>query len=204
MSHGATPAAADDPRYARFLDLLCRWNATYNLTAVRDPAQMRTHHLADCLAVVEPLRRQLEAAQRRDVRLLDVGSGGGLPGIVLAIAEPSWDVSCIDAVGKKAAFIRQVAAELSLPNLHALQGRVEALKAPPFDVITSRAFAPLPDFTRLTQALLRPGGVWMAMKGQRPDDEIAALPPDIEVLRVEPLTVPGLDAQRCLVWMRPR
>jgi len=190
-----------DPRLEAYLGLLAKWNVAYNLTAVRDPVQMRTQHLADCLAVVEPLRRQLGG---RPARILDVGSGGGLPGVVLALAEPAWDVSCVDAVGKKAAFVRQVAAELALPNLHAEHARVEALKAPPFDVITARAFASLPDFVRLTRPLLADGGVWMAMKGKRPDDETAALPPDIEVFHVEPLAVPGLDAERCLIWMRPR
>jgi 16S rRNA (guanine527-N7)-methyltransferase len=193
------PSAAE--RLATFRDLLVKWNGTYNLTALRDPAQMRTQHLADCLAVVAPLRRH---AAGRPLRLLDVGSGGGLPGVVLAAVEPGWDVTCVDTVGKKAAFVRQVAAELGLPNLHAEHARVEALKAPPFDLITSRAFASLPDFVRLTRPLLAPGGVWMAMKGKPPSDEVAALPSDMEVFHVEPLTVPGLDAERCLVWMRPR
>jgi 16S rRNA (guanine527-N7)-methyltransferase len=191
---------ADDPRLERYLSLLAKWNAAYNLTAVRDPAQMRAQHLADCLVAVEPLRRQL--GEGKPASLLDVGSGGGLPGVVLAIAEPAWDVTCIDAVGKKAAFIRQVAGELALPNLHAEHARVETLHAPPFDLITARAFASLADFTRLTRALLAPGGVWMAMKGKRPDEELAALPPDVTAFHVEPLTVPGLQAERCLVWMR--
>jgi 16S rRNA (guanine527-N7)-methyltransferase len=190
-----------DPRLERYLALLARWNATYNLTAVRDPVEMRVQHLADCLAVVEPLRRQLGL---RAARILDVGSGGGLPGVVLAVADARWDVTCVDAVGKKAAFIRQVAAELSLPNLRAEHARVETLKALPFDVITSRAFGSLPDFVRLTRPLLAEGGMWMAMKGKRPDDEVAGLPPDVEVFHVEPLAVPGLDAERCLVWMRTR
>ena len=191
-----------DPRLEAYLGLLAKWNAAYNLTAVRDPAQMRIQHLADCLAVVEPLRRQLGAAV--PARILDVGSGGGLPGVVLAIADPAWDVTCVDAVGKKAAFVRQVAAELALPNLHAEHTRVEALGTASFDVITSRAFGSLGDFVRSTRPLLAPRGVWMAMKGRRPDDEIAALPADVAVFHVEPLTVPGLDAERCLVWMRPR
>jgi 16S rRNA (guanine527-N7)-methyltransferase len=191
-----------DRRLDAYLVLLVRWGATYNLTAVRNPEQMRVQHLADCLAVVEPLRRRFGA--RPSTRLLDVGSGGGLPGVVLAAADPSWDVTCVDSVGKKAAFVRQVAAELALPNLHAEHARIEALKAPPFDVITARAFAALPDFVLWTRPLLAEGGLWMAMKGKRPDDELAALPSDIEVLGVEPLTVPGLDAERCLVWMRPR
>ena len=198
-----TGALPRDPRFEAYLALLAKWNAAYNLTAVRDPAQMRTQHLADCRAVVEPLCRQM-GGQGRAVRILDVGSGGGLPGVVLALADPGWEVTCVDSVGKKAAFVRQVAAELGLPNLHAMHGRVEALKAPRFDVITSRAFASLSDFVRLTRQLLAPDGVWMAMKGKRPDGEIAALPTDVAVFHVEPLTVPGLDAERCLVWMRPR
>jgi 16S rRNA (guanine527-N7)-methyltransferase len=182
--------------------LLRKWNAVYNLTAVRDPAQMRTQHLADCLAVVAPLRREI--GQGPSPRLLDVGSGGGLPGVVLALIEPAWQVTCVDTVGKKAAFIRQAAGELGLRNLHAAHARVEALPGPPFDVITSRAFASLPDFVRLTRTLLAPRGVWMAMKGHRPEDEMRALPTDIDVFHVEPLAVPGLDAERCLIWMRPR
>ena len=185
-----------------YLTLLRKWNAAYNLTAVRDPVQMRVQHLADCLAAVGPLRRQVGTERR--LRILDVGSGGGLPGLVLAIVEPAWDVSCIDTVGKKAAFVRQVAGELALPNLHAVHARVESLAGSPFDVITARAFASLPDLVRLTRPLLAPGGLWMAMKGRRPDDEIAALPADIDVFHVEPLGVPRLHAERCLIWMRPR
>jgi len=194
---------AEDARLDRFLDLLGRWNAAYNLTAIRDAARMRTQHLADCLAVVEPLRSHLGPVDR-PVRILDVGSGGGLPGVVLALADPGWHVTCVDTVGKKAAFLRQVAAELALPNLRVEQARVEQLRAEPFDVITSRAFASLADFARLTRHLIAPRGVWMAMKGKPPVEEMAALSADIEVFHVEPLTVPGLDAERCLVWMRPR
>ena len=192
----------DDPRLQRYLNLLVKWNAIYNLTAVRDPAQMRAQHVADCVAVIEPLRRQL--GNGVPARVLDVGSGGGLPGAVLAIAEPAWDVTCVDAVGKKAAFIRQVAGELALPNLHAIHARVETLVAPPFDVITARAFASLAELAQQTGALLAIGGVWMAMKGKRPNDEIAALPPGVTAFHVEPLVVPGLPADRCLVWMRQR
>ncbi len=194
--------ARTDPRLDRYLALLAQWNAAYNLTAVRDPAQMRRLHLDDCLAVVESLRRQLGG--RASARILDVGSGGGLPGVVLALAEPRWEVTCVDSVGKKAAFVRQVAADLALPNLRAEHVRVEALRAPPFGVITARAFAALPELVRLTRPLLAEGGVWMAMKGKRPDDELAALPADIDAFHVELLTVPGLDADRCLIWMQQR
>lgn len=221
-------------RLMAYLQLLQRWNQVYNLTALRDPAQMLSHHLVDCLAVLPALRRWAaagdaavsaearagagKAASKRALRLLDVGSGGGLPGVVLAAVEPAWQVACVDTVAKKASFIRQVAAELRLPNLQALHARVENLQPPPalapagvaggqptapgYDLITSRAFASLSDFTRLSAHLLAPGGVWMAMKGKPPDDEQAALPPGVEVFHVEHLQVPGLDAQRCLVWMR--
>jgi 16S rRNA (guanine527-N7)-methyltransferase len=183
------------------LSLLQRWNATYNLTAVRDPAAMLRQHLVDCLAMVPALRRHL-AKHPQARRLLDAGSGGGLPGVVLAVMLPQLAVTCVDTVGKKAAFVRQVAGTLALPNLSAAHSRVEALSAAPFDIVTSRAFASLADFVRLTEARLAPGGVWVAMKGVTPGDELQALPATVEVFHVEPLSVPGLDAQRCLVWMR--
>lgn len=192
-------------RLLGYLALLQRWNAAYNLTAVREPSKMRVQHLADCLALVSPLRRELARLGRREgSRILDVGSGGGLPGAVLAIVEQQWDVHCVDSVGKKVAFVRQVAGELGLGRLHAVHARVEALRVPAFDVITSRAFASLAAFVKPTRALLADSGIWVAMKGRRPDEEMAALPADIEVFHVEPLAVPGLDGERCLVWMRRR
>ncbi len=195
---GLEPGAAQLVALSTYLDMLQRWNATYNLTAVRERDAMLTQHLADCLAVVKPLLAQCAAG-----RVLDMGSGGGLPGVVLAVLAPALDVTCVDTVGKKAAFIRQVAGQLALPNLHAVHARAETLQAPGFDVITSRAFASLLDFTSLTAQLLAPAGVWMAMKGKRPDEEMAALPARVSVFHVEQLQVPGLDADRCLVWMRP-
>ena len=184
-----------------FLGLLQRWNATYNLTSVRDPAAMLSQHVADCLAVIAPLRRYV--AEERAQRLLDVGSGGGLPGVVIAVMCPKLSVVCVDAVGKKAAFVRQVAAELRLNNLQGEHARVETFDASPFDFVASRAFASLADFTKLTRRHLAPGASWMAMKGKSPDAEVAALPADVAVFHVEQLDVPGLDAERCLVWMRP-
>jgi 16S rRNA (guanine527-N7)-methyltransferase len=187
-----------------YTDLLQRWNETYNLTAVRDRSAMLTLHLADCLAALPPLSRHLASSGVSAARLFDVGSGGGLPGALFAILLPALAVTCIDTVGKKAAFVRQVAGALALPNLHSLHGRVEACPSPPFDVITSRAFASLSEFTRLTRGHLAPGGVWMAMKGKPPHEEIEALPGSVEVFHVEQLHVPGMDAERCLVWMKPR
>lgn len=184
-----------------YLDLLQRWNATYNLTAVRDPAQMRIQHVADCLAVIAPLQRWRASHLVR--RVLDVGSGAGLPAVVIAAMLPDVEVVSVDAVGKKAAFVRQAAGELRLPNLRAEHARVEQLRAGRFELVTSRAFSSLADFVTLTKTQLAEGGVWMAMKGRRPDDEVAALPSGITMFHVEPLVVPGLDAERCLVWLRP-
>ena len=182
-----------------YLALIQKWNKVYNLTAVRDPQEMLTHHLLDSLTAVTPLVRH---TQGQPTKVLDVGSGGGLPGIVLAICRPELDVSCVDTVGKKAAFIQQVAATLKLPNLHGIHARVEALSGP-FDVICCRAFASLPDFVGWSRGALAQQGVWMAMKGKHPQAEIDGLPADVNVFHVEPLTVPGLDAERCMVWVRP-
>jgi 16S rRNA (guanine527-N7)-methyltransferase len=201
---------AQADRLLGYLDLLARWNKVYNLTALRDPAQMLTHHLLDSLAVIAPMRRHLEDVGSRvrgnDERtsVLDVGSGGGLPGVVIAATQPDTTVTCVDTVQKKVTFVRQVAAELRLPNLQARHTRVEAITDTQWPLITARAFASLPDIVTLTRPLLAPGGVWMAMKGQHPADEIAALPADIEVFHIEPLQVPGLNAERCIVWMRSR
>ena len=181
-----------------YVDLLARWNKVYNLTAVREPAEMLTHHLLDSLAVIGPLRRQTVG---RSTRLLDVGSGGGLPGVVIAICCPEIEVCCVDAVAKKTAFIQQVAGTLGLPGLRSVHARVENL-TDRFDVVTSRAFATLADFTAWSVGALAEDGVWMAMKGRTPQEEIDALPATVEVFHVEQLTVPGLDAERCLVWMR--
>ena len=184
--------------------LLQKWGKVYNLTAVRDPAEMLTHHLLDSLAAVPPLRRHAQACGLTAPRVLDVGSGAGLPGVVIAICCPEMQVSCVDTVAKKAAFIQQVAVTLRLPNLRGIHARVEKLQGP-FDLITSRAFASLPDFVHWSEGALAAGhGAWLAMKGRHPADEIAALPPTVEVFHVEQLQVPGLDAERCLVWIRRR
>ncbi len=181
-----------------YLTLIQKWNQVYNLTAVRDPQEMLRQHLLDSLAVIEPLQRH---AAGRPLRLLDVGSGAGLPGVVIAICCPDFSVDCVDTVGKKAAFIQQAALTLKLPTLRGLHDRVERL-AGPYDLITSRAFASLADFVTWSGGALGEGGVWLAMKGKHPAEEIAALPADVAVFHVEPLQVPGLDAERCLLWLK--
>lgn len=200
-----------------YMDWLHKWNKVYNLTALRHPVEMLSHHLIDSLTAVGPLQRHI-ASQRQQgalpqtgpVQVLDVGSGGGLPGVVLAICLPDVRVTCVDTVNKKAAFIQQVAVALRLPNLKGLHARVETVQGG-FDVVTSRAFASLVDFTAWSRKALQPGAVWMAMKGKHPTEELAALAArsasqagaGVDVFHVEPLHVPGLDAERCMVWMRP-
>ena len=184
-----------------YQNLIGKWNKVYNLTAVREPAEMLTHHLLDSLAAVAPLQKHLQGRGLSAASLLDVGSGAGLPGVVLAICCPTLAVTCVDTVGKKAAFIKHVALALGLPNLSGLHARVENITQP-FDVICSRAFASLADFTGWSQAALSPSGVWMALKGKHPAEELAMLPPDVAMFHVEPLAVPGLAAERCIIWLQ--
>jgi 16S rRNA (guanine527-N7)-methyltransferase len=200
-----------------YVDLMGKWTRVYNLTAVRDPEEMLTHHVLDSLSVVSPLRRQLDVLRadrlskpqgeqgldelRKPFALLDVGSGAGLPGVVIAITCPNIQVTCLDAVAKKVAFIQQTAATLKLSNLKGLHARIEAVMNP-YDIISSRAFASLADFVNGSHKALGAGGIWMAMKGKNPEEELLALPVMAKVFHVEQLQVPGLDAQRCLVWMR--
>ncbi|WP_374325130.1 16S rRNA (guanine(527)-N(7))-methyltransferase RsmG [Azonexus sp.] len=175
-----------------FRDLLLKWNKTYNLTALRDPAQAISHHLLDSLAILPYVG---------DGALLDVGSGGGLPGIPLAIARPQLSVRMVDTVQKKATFLLQAAIQLGLKNVAVDHARVEELSGQ-YAQISSRAFAELKLFVELTRHLLAPDGRWLAMKGVRPDDEIAALPANIVVDRIVPLSVPGLDAERHLIILK--
>lgn len=175
-----------------FRDLLLKWNKTYNLTALRDPAQAVSHHLLDSLAILPHVGPGA---------LLDVGSGGGLPGIPLAIARPELSVSMVDTVQKKATFLQQAAIQLGLRNVAAHHARVETLTGQ-YAQISSRAFAEIGLFIELTRHLLAPGGRWLAMKGVRPDDELARLPQDIFVEQVTPLHVPGLDAERHLILLK--
>jgi 16S rRNA (guanine527-N7)-methyltransferase len=185
-----------------YIALIQKWTRVYNLTAVRDPEEMLTHHVLDSLAVVAPLRRQLHSmGLEESIRLLDVGAGAGLPGVVLAICCPTMVVHCVDTVAKKAAFIQQASVSLKLPLLRGIHARVESLTEP-YAVVASRAFASLADFTLWSKGALAEQGVWMAMKGKNPEAEVAQLPAEVAVFHVEPLVVPGLDAERCLVWMR--
>lgn len=184
--------AASRLKLLAFRDLLLKWNKTYNLTALRDPQQAISHHLLDSLVILP---------QVGDGSLLDVGSGGGLPGIPLAIARPGLSVTMVDTVQKKATFLRQAAIELALPNVTVHHARVEEMSGQ-YAQISSRAFAELALFVSLTRHLLAPGGRWLAMKGVRPDAELSALPADVVVETVIPLTVPGLAAERHLIILK--
>jgi 16S rRNA (guanine527-N7)-methyltransferase len=192
-----------------YLQLLHKWNRVYNLTSIRDMDEALTLHLADCLAAVPAVAKRLLVISKSEILndvsnacpILDVGSGGGLPGVVIAICLPQISVTVCDAVQKKCAFLLQVKAELQLANLHVQHARVEQLPSNhTYALITCRAFSELPLFVRLTRHLLAEGGAWLAMKGHSPADEIAALPAHVAA-QVEPLAVPGLVAQRCLVHM---
>ena len=189
---GINLSAAQQDQLLAFRDLLLKWNKTYNLTALRDPEQAISHHLLDSLAILPQLG---------DGPLLDVGSGGGLPGIPLAIARPALAVSMVDTVQKKATFLQQAAIQLGLKNVAVHHARVEEMHGQ-YAQISSRAFAEIALFIRLTRHLLAPGGRWLAMKGMRPDNEIAVLPSDIVVEQIIPLHVPGLDAERHLIILK--
>jgi len=179
---------------ARLLDyvaLIEKWNRVYNLTAIREPAKMVSHHLLDSLAVAPHLRAR---------RLLDVGSGAGLPGIPLALAKPDMQVTLLDSNHKKAAFLNQAVMELQLKNAEVCGARVESWQTEStFDVIISRAFSDIGEFVRVARHLLAPGGMFAAMKGLHPYEEIDKLPPECRVCNVLPLSVPGVDGARHLV-----
>lgn len=189
-------AATQQAQLLTYLQLLAKWNSTYNLTALRDEAQMVSHHILDSLTLLPFI------ASAKN--LLDVGSGGGMPGIPVAIARPDLAVTLLDANSKKTTFLQQAVIELGLDNVTVLTGRVEALGQHTFTAITSRAFAELSDFVRVTRQLLAPDGFWAAMKGVYPYEEIAQLPADITVNGVHAVTVPNIDAQRHIVLMSVR
>jgi 16S rRNA (guanine527-N7)-methyltransferase len=191
----ALPAGGAD-RLAALIELLAKWNKTFNLTAIRDPARMVTHHVLDSLALLTGV------ALARGARLVDVGCGAGLPGLPLAIARPDLDVTLLDSNGKKIAFVRQAIGELGLANATAVAARIEAY-APParFDAVVSRAFSDLASFAAAGRRLLAPGGVLVAMKGALPVDELAVLPVGIGVVATPAIEVPGVEGARHLVVM---
>jgi len=195
---GVEISADTTAKLDRYLDLLAKWNRTYNLTAIRERSRMLTHHVHDALAVLPYL------PQTASLRLLDVGTGGGVPGIPLAIARPQWRIVLLDANHKKVAFLTQAAIELRLSNVQPVASRVEDYVCDaPFDIVISRAFSDLRSFAQLSSRLVAPGGQLVAMKGALPQGEIDALPPDITVVATPSLRVPGLDAERHLVVMQP-
>lgn len=189
-----------------YLGHLQHWNKAYNLTAIRDPKQMLVQHVFDSLAVVPELRRWASTRNQRVLHVADIGSGAGLPGIIIGICEPDWQVTCVDAVGKKTAFIRQAAGLLGLSNVHAYHGRVEKAVSLQADVVISRAFSALADFVLLASHHCKPDGVMMAMKGQDPQDERTALQSqtDWHVVHQVTLQVPDMAAQRCMLTLAPR
>lgn len=186
----------------QYLEQLQLWNRSYNLTAIRDPEQMLTQHILDCLAVVCPVQRAIDVSANHEPTVLDVGSGAGLPGVVLAVMLPAVQVTCVDAVEKKTTFVRQMRGVLGLTNLSATHARVETLSAQ-YDVVISRAFASLSDFVNSSGARVLPAGSLLAMKARPTDEEFADLASqtDWSIGKVETLDVPELQAQRCLVWL---
>ncbi len=195
----ALPEGAEAKLLA-YLALLDKWNRVYNLTAVRDAERMVSHHVLDSLAAVPFFQGGCPDL----IRVLDVGSGGGLPGIPLAIARPELHVTLIDSIAKKTAFLLQAKAELGLANLNVVTSRVEDFRPPTeFDLITSRAFSDLKEFVTLTRHLLKPSGHWLAMKGLMPHEEIASLPDWVKVSANHALAVPGLEASRHLIVLEP-
>jgi 16S rRNA (guanine527-N7)-methyltransferase len=185
-----------------YVSMLQRWNTVHNLSAARDLRSLLRQHVMDCLTVVQPLTRHLGLHRSR---VLDAGAGAGLPAVILAIMRPEWSVTAVDAVGKKVAFLRQVSGELALSNLAARNMRLEAMVVDRggFDVVIARAFSSLRGLVELTRHLIAPSGVWAAMKGVVPEAEIQDLPPDCELFHVEPLVLPDMQADRCLIWLRP-
>lgn len=198
---GLRPSAHQVTLLCRYLEELAQWNRVYNLTAIQDMEEMLVQHLFDCLAIIPALEREFKD---QCPHVLDVGTGGGLPAVVIALLEPTWQVVAVDSVNKKTAFVQQMAVKLEAPNLQAIHARVEALaeQTVRYDLIVSRAFSSLQNFTDLTRDLLARNGRWCAMKGKIPNEEMQLIKNKIDVFHVEQLQVPQMQAQRCLVWMR--
>jgi len=204
-SMGVECSAAQSAQLLRYISEMQKWNKTYNLTALREPEQMLIQHIFDSLSVVPYLSGALkDGAGASPASICDIGSGGGLPGVVIAVMNPECSVQCIDAVEKKTAFVRQMVGAVNLPNLSATHSRIEQMAPQNADIVISRAFASLLDFATLSGVHVRAGGWLVGMKGKRPDEEIEDLhsKTDWQVDHIDPLVVPELNAQRCLVWMR--
>ncbi|NEN76639.1 16S rRNA (guanine(527)-N(7))-methyltransferase RsmG [Pelistega sp. NLN82] len=203
-SLGLVLSQEEKQRLLSYMNLLKRWNKTYNLTALKTDEQILIHHLLDSLSVVLPLRKSF--SNRESVRVLDVGSGGGLPGVVLAIMNPTWQVECIDAVEKKTSFILQVAGILGLKNLKSKHIRIENYSVEPVDLVISRAFASLADFANLAGKHVAHTGSLVAMKGHYLEEEIEELHAKSlwKVASYLPIEVPQLEAERCLIYLKQK
>lgn len=200
------PTKQQQERLLEYLRQLLKWNKTYNLTAIRDPELALVQHVFDSLAIIKPLNNFIQQRDKDKNAVLDVGSGAGLPGVIIATMMPKVIVTCVDTVEKKMAFVRQVSGVLALTNVKAIHQRVELMQDNKFDVVTSRAFATLQDFATLAGERVEKNGILLAMKGKIPHDEIETLEEKTEwrVDGIEALKVPQLSAQRCLVWMKQK
>ena len=200
------PTEKQKEQLLEYITLLMKWNQTYNLTAIKDPNQALIQHVFDSLSVIPPIKKYISLKKIQEPEMLDVGSGAGLPGLVIALMIPEARVTCVDPVEKKMTFIRQVAGIFNLVNIKTQHERVENIKTGPFDIVTSRAFASLEDFADLAGYQVKNDGVLVAMKGKKPQEEIEVLEKNTlwKVELIETLTVPQLDAHRCLVWMRKK
>lgn len=196
LAMGLELSAVQQLLLLEYISLLKKWNSTYNLTALRDENKMLSHHLLDSLTLLP----YVADAQT----LIDVGSGGGMPGIPTAICRPDLQITLLDANTKKTTFLQQAVIELGLQNVTVASGRVEAMHDKKVDVVTSRAFAELHDFIALTKHLLNENGYWAAMKGVYPYEELENVPKNIEVYQIDKLNVPNLNAERHMVLMRPK
>ena len=201
-----SPTDKQKTQLLEYVSQLLKWNQTYNLTAIRDPAQVLIQHIFDSLAVIKPITDYFFEQNIKQVTILDVGSGAGLPAVVLGIMVPTSQISCVDPVEKKMTFVRQIVSILKISNIEPIHERVEHLKRDPYDLVISRAFASLEDFASLSGSKVKTTGVLLAMKGKRPQEEIERLEKNTrwKVEKVEPVKVPQLDAQRCLVWMKDK
>jgi 16S rRNA (guanine527-N7)-methyltransferase len=200
------PTKQQQEKLLEYLSQLLKWNKTYNLTAIRDPEQALVQHIFDSLAIIKPLKNYFHQKELDKKTVLDVGSGAGLPGVIIATMIPEALVTCVDTVEKKMTFVRQVSGVLALENLKALHQRVELIQDQKFEIVTSRAFATLQDFATLAGANVEKNGKLLAMKGKIPHDEIANLEEETDwsVEGVDALKVPQLSAQRCLIWMKQK